>query len=115
MALSILFSICAVEKFVAYLKEENKKDKIKNIAISALYILLAVSSYQGTVGIFVIFSAIFILKYSKTFCKFVKNTILTDRVFCEKTLYVVFGREKLTLFLIFHGRNRRVIMLDILE
>ena len=33
MALSILFSICAVEKFVAYLKEENKKDKIKNIAI----------------------------------------------------------------------------------
>jgi len=81
MALSILFSICAVEKFVAYLKEENKKDKIKNIAISALYILLAVSSYQGTVGIFVVFSAIFILKYSKTFCKFVKNTILNLLVY----------------------------------
>ena len=53
--------------------------------------------------------------YSEKSIQFVKNTILTDRVFCEKTLYVVFGREKLTLFFIFHGRNGRVIMLNILE
>lgn len=70
--LSVLFNVLAVEKLISYWKG-NKKSIFWVLG----YLILANFAYQGTVGIFVAISLIFILQYAKNFKEFIKNNILT--------------------------------------
>lgn len=60
MMFSVLLEILAVYFF----KKALEKDK-KFLLLSILMMLLANFSYQGTVGLFVVISAIYVIKYSK--------------------------------------------------
>ena len=70
MMLSVLLSILAVEQTKKTL-EGNKKSSIKALIL----MLLATCCYQGTVGIYVALSMIYIIKYSKNIMGFIKNNI----------------------------------------
>ena len=71
MMLSVLMSILAVEQTKEFL--ENKK--WKSMILALIFMIIATSSYQGTVGIFVAISLIYILKYSKTIKEFLLNNV----------------------------------------
>lgn len=71
MMFSVLLSILAVEQVDKFLE----KKKWKNMIVAIVYILIATCSYQGTIGIFVAISLIYIIKYSKTLKEFVQNNI----------------------------------------
>ena len=70
MMISILLSILAVEQTKKFL-EGNKK----SIIYSAILMLIANCCYQGTVGIYIALSMIYILKYSKNIQNFIKSNI----------------------------------------
>ncbi len=72
LMLSVLLCVCAFKRFVKYL-EENKKI---NLIWCFILMLIANFSYQGTVGLFVALSTIYIIKYSDKFSKFIKNNIV---------------------------------------
>lgn len=68
LMLSVLFCIMALEQYSKYVKENRKLLLI----YSFLLMLLANFSYQGTVGIFIALSVVFIAKYGNTKNKFLK-------------------------------------------
>ncbi len=72
LMLSILFCVCAVEKLIKYFEGDKK-----SLVWVFLYMLLANFSYQGTVGIFVSITLLYIVKYTKDLKSFVTNTIVT--------------------------------------
>ncbi len=80
LMLSIFLCICAVNRFIKFLKAKekktNNKDIIKNIIISLIYMLIATFSYQGTLAIFIAISCVYIVKYSKNVKNFIINNIL---------------------------------------
>lgn len=71
MMFSVLMCILAVEQVDKLL--ENKK--WKHFIWSIIYMLIATCSYQGTVGILVAISLIYIIKYSKTIKEFLLNNV----------------------------------------
>jgi len=71
MMLSVLMCILAVEQVDKLLQ----KNKFKHFILSIFYILIATCSYQGTVGIFVAISLIYIIKYSNTIKEFLINNV----------------------------------------
>ena len=73
MMLSILASIIAFKHFDKYLDTKQNKQ----IGLSLIYMLIALFSYQGTVGIFVALSTISIFINSNKSKEFVKNTIVS--------------------------------------
>ncbi len=72
LMLSILFCVCAVEKLIKYFEGDKK-----SLVWVFLYMLLANFSYQGTVGIFVSITLLYIVKHTKDLKSFVTNTIVT--------------------------------------
>lgn len=71
MMFSVLISILAVEQVDKHLQSK----KWKHFILSIIYMLIATCSYQGTVGIFVAISLIYIIKHSKTIKEFLVNNI----------------------------------------
>ena len=71
MTLAILLVVLAVEQFVKYIKNEDKK----YIISSAIFMLISIMCYQGIAGLFVIITSVFAICESKTFKKFIKNLI----------------------------------------
>ena len=72
LMLSVLFCVCAIEELVKYF-EGNKKSLIGIF----VYMILANFSYQGTVGLFIAISLLYIVKHTKDIKSFVTNTIVT--------------------------------------
>lgn len=73
LTLSVLFCVLAFSELVKYIKS----GKIKFIIITFVYMLFANFSYQGTVGLFVALSSIYIIKNSENIKKFIKNNFIT--------------------------------------
>ena len=70
MMLSILLCIMAVEQIERFLKGNKKA-----ILWTMIYMFIANCCYQGTVGIFVAISLIYIMKYSKNIKEFLLNNV----------------------------------------
>ena len=81
MMFSVLLEILAVYFFKKAL-EKNKKF----LLLSILMMLLANFSYQGTVGLFVVISAIYVIKYSKNIKEFLLNNVLLGIVYVVPAL-----------------------------
>lgn len=62
------------------LEEINKKIK-KEFCLAIFYMSLAVFSYQGVVAIFLALATVFVLKNSKTFVEFLKETIASVMIY----------------------------------
>ena len=73
---SILFCVMAVEKIVKYFEEKNKKE----LLLAILFMLIAVTCYQGTVALFIAISLIYVCKHSKKIKEFIINNIIV--AFC---------------------------------
>lgn len=71
LMLSVLLCILAVRETKKFL-EGNKK----SIILALILLIVANCCYQGTVGIYVAISLVYILKYSKTIKKFILNNII---------------------------------------
>lgn len=72
LMMSVLFSVLAFEHMVKHF-EGNKK----SIILVIIYMFLANFAYQGTVGLFVAISLLYIVKHTKDYKSFVMNTIKT--------------------------------------
>ena len=70
---SILMNVFAIKYIIRFLKDRNKKDILKVL----LFMFLANGSYQGTVGLFVAVTLIYIIKYSKNIKDFIINNVIT--------------------------------------
>lgn len=70
-AFAVLLSVLAFANFTKYL--DGNKKAIKYIF---LFMLIAVFSYQGVVGLFVGLSVVYIVLYSKNIKEFIKNNII---------------------------------------
>ena len=77
MMFSILLSILALEQVDKLLESK----KIKHFLLSIIYLFIAICSYQGTVGVFVAISTIYIIKYSKTIKEFLLNNIKVASIY----------------------------------
>lgn len=73
LILSILFNVYAVKYLIKYFETKNKKELLKVL----LFMFLANGSYQGTVGLFIAISLVYIIKYSKNIKEFFINNIIT--------------------------------------
>lgn len=71
MVLSVLLCVLAVEQIDKFF-QGNKK----SILWALLFMLIANCCYQGTVGIFVAISLIYIIKYSKNVKEFLVNNVI---------------------------------------
>lgn len=71
MILSILLCILAVEQIKKFF-EGNKK----SIIVALILMIIANCCYQGTVGLFVAISLLYIIKYSKNIKEFIVNNII---------------------------------------
>ena len=71
MLLSVLLCILAVEQIKKFF-EGNKK----SIILALIFMILANCCYQGTVGLFVAISLLYIIKYSKNIKEFIVNNIV---------------------------------------
>lgn len=71
MMLSVLLCILAVEQIDKFFSEKSWKHAI----IALLYTMIATCSYQGTVGVFVVISLFYIIKYSKNVKEFLSNNV----------------------------------------
>ena len=78
---SILLEILAVYFF----KKALEKDK-KFLLLSIFMMLLANFSYQGTVGLFVVISAIYVIRYSKNIKEFLLNNVILGIVYVVPAL-----------------------------
>lgn len=76
MVLSVLLCILAVERIDNYFKG-NKM----SIIWAMILMFIANSCYQGTVGLFVAISLIYIIKYSKNVKEFIVNNIIIALVY----------------------------------
>ena len=81
MMFSVLLEILAVYFF----KKALEKDK-KFLLLSILMMLLANFSYQGTVGLFVVISAIYVIKHSKNIKGFLLNNVILGIVYVVPAL-----------------------------
>ena len=97
MMFSVLLSILAIEQVDKLLENQ----KIKHFFLAIIYMFIATCSYQGTIGIFIAISTIYIIKYSKTIKKFLLNNIKVASIY---------GIPSITNFIIvrFIASNRRV-------
>lgn len=73
LMLSILLCVLAVEQIKKFF-EGNKK----SILFAVIYMILANCCYQGTVGLFVAISLIYIIKYSKNIKDFIINNVIVS-------------------------------------
>lgn len=92
---SVLMSILAIEKGIEFL-EGDKKSSI----FAIIYMFLANCSYQGTVGIFVAISLIYIIRYSKNIKQFLINNIFIA------LFYGIPAIINLLLIKLFYSNNR---------
>lgn len=76
MLLSVLLCILAVEQMDKFFKGNKKA-----IIYALILMLIANCSYQGTVGLFVAISLIYIIKYSKNVKEFIINNIIVALVY----------------------------------
>lgn len=72
MMLSVLLCVMAFKQIADFFE---KKDK-KSILFAGLLMFIANCCYQGTVGIFVVLSLVYILKYTKSIKDFILNNII---------------------------------------
>lgn len=72
LMLSVLFCVLAFGEIVKYFKGNKNK-----IILAFIYMVLANFCYQGTVGIFVALSVLYIIKYSKSIVEFIKYNVIT--------------------------------------
>lgn len=72
MIFSVMMNVFAAGQFKKWLENKNKK----HLIIALAYMLLANCSYQGVVGLFVVLSTIYIIKYSKNIKEFFINNIV---------------------------------------
>ena len=77
MNLSILFTVIATKNFIEYMKNNKKKSILKSL----IFMTLAISCYQSTASLFIIISAIFIIKYSEKIKKFILNTAICSMIY----------------------------------
>ena len=70
---SILMNVYAIKYLRSFLREKNKKDILKVL----IFMFLANGSYQGTVGLFIAVSLVYIIKYSKKTKEFITNNVIT--------------------------------------
>lgn len=89
MVSGICFSIVATKYFVLFMSNkdnnDNKNDWL-NLLKSAAFLILACFCYQGTIGVFVVLSCIFAIKYSKNWRPFIKNLFLTGVIYASSAL-----------------------------
>ncbi len=71
LLLSVLLNVLAVEKLILYIKGNKKA-----VIWALLYMFIANCCYQGTVSLFVMLGLVYVIKYSKTFKDFLKNTVI---------------------------------------
>lgn len=95
MMLSIFASIQAFKYFDNFLQKSDKRNLLK----SFVWMVIALFSYQGTVGIFAGLAIISILKYSKNIKDFVKNNGIMFLVYLISTIInyifvILFSRER---------------------
>ena len=95
MMLSILSCIEAYKYFDNYLQNKEKKALLK----SFVWMVVALFSYQGTVGIFAALSVFSILKYSKNIKDFIKNNVIMFIIYFVPTIVnyifvILFSRER---------------------
>lgn len=76
MMLSVLLCVLAIEQMDKYFQGYKK-----SILWAFILILIANCCYQGTVGLFVSVSLIYIIKYSKNIKQFIKNNIIVALVY----------------------------------
>lgn len=72
MILSILLCVLAFEQITKYFIDKNKKSIFKAIVL----MFVANCCYQGTIGLFVVISLVYILKHSKDVKQFIKNNVI---------------------------------------
>ncbi len=83
--MSVLFCILSVEQI-----EKFFCGKKKSVILALIFMLVANCCYQGTVGVFVAISLIYVIKYSKNIKEFLVNNIV---------IALVYGIPALTNFL----------------
>ena len=71
MVLSVLLCVLAVEQIDKFFKENRK-----SIIWAGILMIIANCCYQGTVGLFVAISLIYIIKYSKNIKEFIVNNVI---------------------------------------
>ena len=71
MVLSVLLCVLAVEQIKKFF-EGNKK----SILLALVFMIVANCCYQGTVGLFVAISLLYIIKYSKNIKEFIVNNVV---------------------------------------
>lgn len=80
LMLSVLLCVLAVEQIKKWMKQDAKKNK-RALLVAVVYMCLANCSYQGTVGLFVAISLLYIVKYSKNMVQFIKNNVIVAVVY----------------------------------
>lgn len=80
LMLSVLLCVLAVEQIKKWLEQDGKKDK-RALVLAIVYMGVANCSYQGTVGVFVAISLLYIIKYSKNIVEFIKNNMVVAMVY----------------------------------
>lgn len=76
MVFSVLLCVLAVEQIDRFFN-----GKKKSIIYAVILMFIANCSYQGTVGLFVAISLIYIIKYSKNIKEFIKNNVIVAIVY----------------------------------
>ena len=95
------------------LEEINKKIK-KEFCLAIFYMSLAVFSYQGVVAIFLALATVFVLKDSKTFKEFLKNTIASVMIYLIPAIInfimvkVIFKANRISGEIIFAESLRKI-------
>lgn len=135
MTFGILACVLALEQFVKFvencrkkesykisknkseseesLEEINKKIK-KAFWLAIFYMILAVFSYQGVVAIFLALATVFVLKDSKTFKEFLKNTIASVMIYLIPAIInfimvkVIFKANRISGEIIFAESLRKI-------
>lgn len=82
MLLSVLLCVLAVEQMDKFFNG-NKK----SILLALIFMFIANCCYQGTVGLFVAISLIYIIKYSKNIKEFILNNIIVALVYGIPALF----------------------------
>lgn len=82
MCLGILCSILAVKFLVNFLENRNKKDLFKAIMV----LFLAVSSYQGVIGIYLVLMVIHIISQNNDYRKKIKEIILAGVIYVSVSM-----------------------------
>lgn len=72
LVFSILLNVLAIKYIVAFFEKNNWKDFLKVL----IFMFLANGAYQGTVGLFIAVSLVYIIKYSKEVKTFIKNNVV---------------------------------------